>query len=181
MSASGLTPVFLEYFRFAPSCRSIVVSGEARDAIHANCAQQGQEMLRNTLVGLNWVIALLLMGTTSVSAFSAPWRWTAAQYAFVVLSVWGVAVAGIWGWIWLRYGRVSGGNDGKTNLRPFWTFTPLLLIGPPACALGVYVIFKFAIASILGALIVAAGVTLWITASIIWVYFKYPRPRRKRN
>ena len=97
----------------------------------------------------------------------------------LVLSVWGAAVAGIWGWVWHRRGRVSGGNNGKSNLRQFWKITPTLLIGPPAFGLGVYAIYKFAISDLQDAMIAAVGVFLWVAFSVIWVYVIHPR--RQRN
>jgi hypothetical protein len=138
-------------------------------------------MLRKARIWSNWIIAFLVIGTTSVSAFSAPWRWTTTQRAFVVLCVWGAVVAGIWGWVWLHQKRYKGENEGNTNLRLFWTFVPWLLYAPPVCALGIYLIYKFATRSLQGAVIVAAGVSVWITASIIWVYVIYPKLRRKRK
>jgi hypothetical protein len=160
---------------------SFTVPTEARDAIHAIRAQQEHQMLRNARIWLNWIITLWLIGWISVLAFSAPWRWTTAQRAFVVLCVWGAVVAGIWSWVWLRQMRHRGENEGRTNLRPFWTFVPWLLIGPPACALSIYVIYKFATGSLQGAVIVAAGVSAWITGSIIWVYVIHPKLRGKRD
>lgn len=63
----------------------------------------------------------------------------------------------------------------------FWRYTPSLLIGLPACALGVYLIYRFAVESVQGAVIVAVGVFVWITASIIWGYVIHPKLLRKRD
>ena len=67
------------------------------------------------------------------------------------------------------------------NHRPLWTFIPFLLITPPLVVVGVYQIYKFAVGSLRGAMIVAAGVALWIVGSIIWVYVIYPRLQKKRH
>jgi hypothetical protein len=67
------------------------------------------------------------------------------------------------------------------NHRPFWTFIPFLLIGPPFFVIGVYQIYKFAVESLRGAMVVAAGLILWIAGSLIWVYLIYPRRRKGRT
>jgi hypothetical protein len=75
----------------------------------------------------------------------------------------------------------SGGNESKMNHRPFWTFIPFLLLAPPLFVIGVYQIYKFAVGSLQGAMIVVASVTLWVVGSLIWVYVIYPRLQKKRT
>ena len=67
------------------------------------------------------------------------------------------------------------------NSRPLWTFIPFLLIATPLVVVGVYRIFKFAVESLQGTMIVAAGVALWIVGSLIWVYVIYPKLQKNRT
>jgi len=94
-----------------------------------------------------WIIALWLVGTTSLSALSVPWRWTTAQCFFVFLCVCGAAVAGMWGWVWLRGGReavtvaLKRRSDALTTPQPKKTFYWNAAIWT-AIALGLVVVFN---------------------------------------
>ena len=51
--------------------------------------------------------------------------------------------------------------------RPLWTRIPFFLLGPPLFAIGVYIIYKFAVGSLRGAAIVGAGMAVWLIGSLI--------------
>lgn len=65
------------------------------------------------------------------------------------------------------------------NHRPLWTFIPFLGIALPLVVMGVYLIYKFAIGSLQGAIVAAAGIALWVVGSLIWVYVIYPKLQKQ--